>query len=94
MFLDHLNGHTTQVKQKSGRLISKTPFYKTAKITSYVATGITLCVPPFSYVGIPSKDRADVLLTTVPSYGSSISEIAEKIATYLECESFDLNKKL
>ena len=42
----------------------------------------------------PSKDHVDVLLTTVPSYGLSISKIAEEIATYLGCESFDLNKKV
>jgi hypothetical protein len=42
----------------------------------------------------PSQDPADVLLTTVPSYGPSVSRIAEEIATYLGCESFDLNKKV
>ena len=176
MFLDHLNGHTTQLVNTSGRLILKTPPYKIAKITSYVATGIILCVSILSYVGgvptwkgmlsssficgtislvmflqkqielckesrqietvlyfwkyrlvvhskliphpprvkwesksidhkirhrvylssslTPSKDPADVLLTTVPSYGPSISKIAEEIATYLGCESFDLNKKV
>jgi len=176
MFLDHLNGHTTQVEQSSGRLILKTPPYSFAKITSYVATGITLCVSISSYVGgvptwkgmlfssficgtislvmslqmqielckesrqietvlyfwnyrqvvhskliphpprvkwetksvdhkirhrvylssslTPSKDPADVLLTTVPSYGPSVSRIAQEIATYLGCESFNLNKKV
>ena len=176
MFLDHLNGHTTQVEQRYGRLILKTPPYSLAKITSYVATGITLYVSISSYVGgvptwkgmlfsfficgtislvmslqmqielckesrqietvlyfwkyrlvvhskliphpprvkwesktiehkirhrvylssslTPSKDPADVLLTTVPSYGPSISKIAEEIATYLGCASFDLNKKV
>ena len=176
MFLDHLNGHTTQLVNTSGRLILKTPPYNIAKITSYVATGITLCVSILSYVGgvptwkkmllfaficgtislvmslqrqielckasrqietvlyfwkyrhvvhskliphpprvkwetktveykirhrvylssslTPSKDPADILLTTVPSYGPSISKIAEEIASYLGCESFDLNKKV
>ena len=176
MFLDHLNGHTTQVEQRSGRLILKTPPYSLAKITSYVATGIALYFSILSYVGgvptwkgmlfsfficgtislvmslqmqielckesrqietvlyfwnyrqvihskliphpprvkwesktiehkirhrvylssslTPSKDPADVLLTTVPSYGPSIFKIAEEIATYLGCEAFNLNKKV
>ena len=176
MFLDHLNGHTTQLVNTSGRLILKTPPYNIAKMTSYVATGITLCVSILSYVGgvptwkkmllfsficgtislvmslqrqielckasrqietvlyfwkyrhvvhskpishpprvkwetktvehkirhrvylssslTPSKDPADILLTTVPSYGPSISRIAGEVATYLGCESFDLNKKV
>ena len=46
-----MNGHTTQVEQMSGRLILKTPPYSLARITSYVATGITLCVSISSYVG-------------------------------------------
>ena len=41
----------------------------------------------------PSKDPADVLLTTVPSYGPSISRIAEEIATYLGCASFELEQE-
>ncbi len=176
MFLDHLNGHTTQLVNTSGRLILKTPPYNLAKMTSYVATGLTFCISILSYVGgvptwkemlfssficgtissvmslqmqielckesrqietvlyfwnyrhvvhskliphpprvkwetktvdhkirhrvylssslTPSKDPADILLTTVPSYGPSISKIAEEIASYLGCESFDLNKKV
>ena len=51
MFLDHLNGHTTQLVNTSGRLILKTPPYNIAKMTSYVATVLTFCVSILSYVG-------------------------------------------